>query len=268
MRKLSLLLLVGIFFSEPLLPISCPRTLSQLVLFFPNDVSNIYDQLQVKDEKGKTQLALQSDFDSKIREGGGGACASATAFNFLQGFRVMTHQKPLNPRVILNGAFRAIPELLDGRVTNEQMTQLLHHFEKYLPGYQIEVSAVRSPQSQPSAVEQIGAVVESFPSKIFQVEPNEMKMVVYQVHDKDGKLLGRHFVVLKRQGEGNQLVVIDPNFPHKEFKYQLTELRDPKTADQVLTRLSRPDGVVQGSGWIFTMDTLFSAKLKSRKISN
>jgi hypothetical protein len=268
MRVLHFLLFLGIFFSEPGLPISCPETLGQLVLFFPNEVPAIYDRLQVKNEKGKTQLALQSDFDGKIRDGGGGACASATAFNFLQGFRLMINRKPLNPNTVLNGSFRQIPELLDGRVTNTQMTQLLHHFEKFLPGYQIEVSAVRSPQSQPAAGEQTGTVVQSFSPKSFEVQPNEMKMVIYQVHDKDGKLLGRHFVVLKRQGEGNQIVVIDPNVPHKEFKYQLSELSDPQKGDQVLTRLSRPDGVPHGSGWIFTLDTLFSAKLKPLTSAN
>ncbi|MFM8313769.1 MAG: hypothetical protein ACKOA8_05745 [Deltaproteobacteria bacterium] len=255
--------LFGIFlFSSVSFSGSCLKTVQKLIPQGRN-VGEIYSELQKQDENGKTKLALQSDFDDLIREGGGGACASATAFNLLQGLRVMAGLKTLQPKHNLSRAFRALPELLDGRVTNTQMNQLLKYFEKHFPKHQLKISALRTSQSQAAPGEAPGEVSEKWDENLFVPKSNEIKMVIYQVHDAKGLLVGRHFVVLKNYEPGKIITVIDPNYPHKELKFQLTEETDPATG-KPLTRVSRADGVPHRLGWVFTLDTLFSAQLESK----
>ncbi len=243
--------------------ISCPESLRKIALVTKPSFTDLFSELQKVDPQGKTKLALQSDFGPYIDPKGGGACASSTAFNMLQGLRVMSQQENLNPKPVLEGAFLAIPELLAGRVTNTQMTKLLNYLGKYLPNHSLEISAERSIQSKPSEGEIPLKVWTKFDGKQLETNSNELKMVVFQVHDRDKKLLGRHFVVLKKKLSEDQIVVIDPHNPAKEFTYELTQLQVAEETEPV-TRLARPDKVPHKSGWIFTLDTIFSVKLNSK----
>ena len=267
MNKIILPVLFYLVFSQLVVAVPCPEVLRQLATSERSQVSSLYDQLQKTDAEGKTKLALQSDFDDLIHEGGGGACASATAFNLLQGLRMMAGAATLDPHLVLDDAFRSIPVLLDGRVTNGQMNQLLEHFKKYLPGKELDISLVTSPQHKLTADETVRGVVKHFESNHFELNPSELKMVVYQVHDKEGKLLGRHFVVLKRIVGDNQIVVVDPNSPKKEFTFQLTEIAG-QNSEEPITRISRTDGKPHSIGWVFTMDTLLTVKLKNSRSEN
>lgn len=267
MDRIISYIIVFLFSSSIALGLPCPEVLKNLASSDQSKVSTLFDELQKVDAQGKTKLALQSDFDDLIHVGGGGACASATAFNLLQGLRKMTGEEALNPHLVLNEAFESIPVLLEGRVTNGQMNQLLNHFKKYLPGKDLKISSVSSPQYHPTPDGNNGTLVKHFDSKQFQLNPNELKMVVYQVHNKEGKLLGRHFVILKRTEGDNRIVVVDPNAPSKEFKYQVTELADSKR-EEPITRISRADGKPHSLGWVFTMDTLLTVKLKNSRSEN
>jgi hypothetical protein len=256
--------LVGLVSSVRALP-PCRELLKTLAseVTAKRDISQIYSELQKPDEHGKTRLALQSDYDSQIKPEGGGACFSATAFNALQGLRVLSEQPPLLPHEVLNEAFRAVPKLLDGRVTNTQMAQLIHHFQKFFPKHSLEFTSESSPQSKPAEGEPPGKPWTRLEDTKFVSEPDGVKMLVYQVHNADGKLLGRHCVVLKRFEEGHRIVVIDPNFPAKELSYQYTE--EKLSGEEAhSTRIERADGIPHKLGWVFTLDSIFSVKLRAR----
>lgn len=257
----SLFLLAIVFTLHSASGNSCRKNFSRLVNAQKRNFNDIYTELQQVDPRGATKLAFQGDFDPYIDINGGGACASTTAFNILQGLRLKAGEKPLNPRSVLKKAYRAIPELLEGRVTNEQMTQLLSHFNKYLPKQKLEVSFERAPVSKAVGREELGKVWKKFDEKLIVANEKELKMVVYQVHDREGELLGRHFVVMKKKLEGNNAVVIDPSRPEKEFSYEFVEEKSPDGKSTV-TKLVRPDRVPHKLGWVFTLDTIFSVGIK------
>jgi len=239
---------------------SCPEKLHALIKFSAKVSSEIYTELQKLKPNGSTFLAHQSDFDDYIKESGGGACASATAFNLLQGFRTLNSQPPLDPKTVLLEAFKEVPELLDGRVTNPQMVTLLKHFEKYLPNRKLDISVERGPISVQPESEFSGKLWERFDLDKVRPNSNELKMLVYRVKDSTGKVLGRHFVVLKSREEGNEIVVIDPNNPAKKISWELKEVEDPETKSLQI-RLVRPGNVpMRGEN---TLDSFFTIGLKS-----
>lgn len=252
---------LGLFFSLNLaLGAKCSKNLSRLVPHQERTFSDIYTELQKLSPQGATKLALQDDFDERIDPAGGGACASTTAFNILQGLRLKSGKTALTPEPVLSEAFESIPELLAGRVTNEQMTKLLAHLGRYLPDQALEVSFERAPQSKAVGDEAVGRVWKQFKEKQLEMQPNEIKMVVFQVHNKDGELLGRHFVVLKRKMEGKNAVVIDPSKPSKELFYEFID-EPSQEGKSAATVLVRPDRVPHGRGWKMTLDTIFSVKI-------
>lgn len=244
---------------------NCVDSLGRLSPVKARNFSEIYTELQTVNSKGKTRLALQSDFDPFIDPEGGGACASTTAFNILQGLRLKTGQSEMRPNKVLKKAFTAMPELLAGRVTNKQMIQLMDYFGKYFPKHRLDVAFERAPQSQAVGGDPLGPVWSEFQEKQLETTDNEIKMVVYQVHDDQGELLGRHFVVLKRKLEGNKAAVIDPSKPSKEFFYEFIE-EAAGPGKPPLTKLVRPDRVPHSLGWDFTLDTIFSIKLRAENL--
>lgn len=261
MRSLFSFCLTFLFLAQTGFPNSCPEKLKDLVASPPKEISEIYSELQKLKPNGSTFLAHQSDFDDYIKESGGGACASATAFNLLQGFRTLNSQPPLDPKPVLLEAFKEIPELLDGRVTNPQMVALLKHFEKYLPNRKLDISVERGPISVQPESEFSGKLWERFDLDKVQPNSNELKMLVYRVKDSTGKVLGRHFVVLKSREEGNEIVVIDPNNPAKKITWELKEVEDPETKSLQI-RLVRPGNVpMRGEN---TLDSFFTLRLKEK----
>lgn len=261
MRIIFVLLAVFLGVGQTGFSNSCPEKLHALIKSPTKVSSEIYTELQKLKPNGSTFLAHQSDFDDYIKESGGGACASATAFNLLQGFRVMSGQEVLDPKPVLLEAFKEIPELLDGRVTNPQMVTLLKHFEKYLPNHKIDIAVERGPISQQPESEFAGNLWENFDLEKVKVNPNELKMLVYRVKDSTGKVLGRHFVVLKSREEGNEVVVIDPNHPAKKISWELKEIEEPEQKSSEI-RLVRPGNApMRGE---MTLDSFFTLTIKEK----
>lgn len=261
MRFLFVLWVAGLWLSPVGLSNSCPEKFQAIAASSTKNTSDLFSELQKLKPNGSTFLAHQSDFDDYIREGGGGACASATAFNLLQGFRVMSGQSPLEPKPVLLEAFKEIPELLDGRVTNPQMVSLLKHFEKYLPNQKMDIMVERGPISEQPASELSGKLWKKFNLDKVRVNPNELKMLVYRVKDSTGKVLGRHFVVLKSREEGNEIVVVDPNHPAKKINWELKEIMETEQKSTEI-RLVRPGNVpMRGE---LTLDSFFTLRLQEK----
>lgn len=199
-------------------------------------------ELQAEHGRQGNVLAVQGDFDCVIRDGGGGACASATAFNLLQIMRRMTGvEGTLAPHATILAAFKAQPGLLDGRVTNLQMENLLHYYRRYLPGKDFGLNH---------------APIDSASAPDLAVHPAEIKMLTYHVKPNGGPSIGRHFVVIKKFQDG-LLTVTEPGQPLKDLTFELA--RDPRAKSG--WRLVRPKGA-PASHAVFDLDSRFTVKLK------
>ncbi len=239
-------------------PLDCTKTLTSISVRQKGEsLFDVYSELQKVQENGKTKLAAQNPFLHHIKESGGGACASVTAFNLLQGLRVMAHLEPLKAGSIMWRAFKKIPELRDGRVTNVQMTQLLNYFEKYLPNHHLNINVQRAAISADGE----GKIWKKITPQLFEVKPNEVKILSYQVRS-DGQLLGRHFVVIKKYGEDNSIVVVDPNRPEKDYTYFFKRIKTDKNSEPFTHLVRTLTSVPSPFEQTLIVDSLFTVQLK------
>jgi len=181
-------------------------------------VTQALDRLQNRDCFPAEVLIVQSELDLLIAKSGGGACPSAAANIAMQGLRVMNGLPPhSNPHKVALEAFRAHPKLLDGRVSNKLLVDLLQFYEKQLDGATLSVTVESAPNS-PYATDLKVWGSKKKPS--LQFGPDELKIVSYSVSEANGNFLGRHFVLLKKV-DGKSLVVVDPTSPQKDKSYRL-----------------------------------------------
>jgi alkylation response protein AidB-like acyl-CoA dehydrogenase len=175
--------------------------------------------LQQMQSEGRDVFVLQKELDPVIRQGGGGACASAAAIDAIQTLRVMTRQEPLpNPHEAALAAIGRQEELLNGRVTDEQLAELLQQYAtNHLQGWRLGIGAAPSPHAPVAQVEQPWSVVEG-PN--LTAADGELKIITYHVTTADGVTLGRHFVLLKRI-ERDNIAVVDPGSPTKDRTYSV-----------------------------------------------
>jgi alkylation response protein AidB-like acyl-CoA dehydrogenase len=173
--------------------------------------------LQAAQLNSEDAFVPQGELDSLIHSGGGGACPSAAAIDVLQALRVMAGLERLsNPYKAVLAAFAQQKDLLDGRLTNEQFVGLLQFYaDNYLPGCSIRIDIELSPRGPHSPT---GHTWPENQGPDLQVEAHQLKIVTYTVTTASGKLLGRHFVLLKRR-DGNDIFVVDPKSPSKDRHY-------------------------------------------------
>lgn len=172
------------------------------------------------DQNKDRYLGIQDNFESYICPTGGGACASATAFNGLQILRMYKGESPLVASEVLDRAFHDMPVLKEGRVTNRQLIELFQYFNQlYLPqhklNFKVDIGSLHRKAKDETDV-QIVPTVRS--SSQLGLEPGQLKILIYSVWSGE-KILGRHFVIVKGFSDG-VVSVIDPNKPRsvREFK--------------------------------------------------
>lgn len=209
------------------------------------DPETIISNLQRQDQN-QSPLAIQEQFDPLIRPEGGGACATATAFNLIQIIR--SYRSPsflLNPHAVIADAFLQMPELLDGRVTNEQFEKLLAYLKKHLARVDFDFSVKAAPKDL---------------AQIETAKPNELQVYIYRVYEADGSLVGRHFVVLKKKSD-DVIVVQDAYNPFKNYEYRLQPTTGEET-DKGFIRLVRPGVTTPSHGRSFYLDAIGTAYLR------
>ncbi|HQR05670.1 MAG TPA: acyl-CoA dehydrogenase family protein [Gemmatales bacterium] len=174
-------------------------------------------ELQKAEVRGESAFAIQDDFDPLIAEDGGGACATAAGIDAIQTLRVMSGlQKFSNPYRIALASLAAQPELLKGRVTNANFVKLLEHNREHLGGARMLID-VQSASNSSHAKEGFWSATEG-PN--LTIQPRQLKILSYTVTEIDGKVLGRHFVLLKDM-QNNEVDVVDPHNPTGKRHYLL-----------------------------------------------
>lgn len=164
------------------------------------------DVLQDAHLQDQNTFVEQSELDSLIDKDGGGACASAAAIDVLQVLRLMAGLEKLpNPHKIALKSFANSPSLLQGRVSNEQLVELLSSYESYLAGNGVLVSVTSAPKSK------YGHDAEQWDGRAgpdLRVEPRQVKLLSYTVTEQNGEIAGRHFVLLQGLSDAD-IVVLD-----------------------------------------------------------
>lgn len=176
--------------------------------------------LQVLQGRGQEVLVVQGELDPIIRPGGGGACASAAAIDAIQTLRLMAGLQPLaNPHKAVLGAISKQDDLLNGRVTDEQLKALLTGYsKKHLEGWNLIVDVSPNPSSTYSPTAKPWSR-EAGPD--MAIQDKELKIVTFTVTNESGEHLGRHFVLLK-SASSDELSVLDPKEPLRNSIFSIT----------------------------------------------
>lgn len=223
----------------------------------PSSPATVLEALQRAHQADGATFVLQGELDCLIAEGGGGACPSAAAVDLLQALRLLAGQeKVANPHKVVLAAFTQHKDLLRGRLTNDQFVMLLGHYERYLGGRKIAVGLESAPNS-----------VHKTDKRIWQEEagpnlsdaPRTIRVLAYTMTEPDGKVIGRHFVLLKRHTP-NQIDVVDPSSPLKDRRYILEHRKGDREAHSRIFLLN-PAGIPRDRGRVFELDTVFSVSL-------
>jgi len=214
--------------------------------------------LQRLHQKDQNAFVIQSELDPLIHVDGGGACASAACVDLMQAIRVMGGLDPYgNPHKAALAAFKAQPQLLKGRLTNEQLIDLVLFYEGYLHGNKLKVDVISAPNSgyrthKATWDESIGPDLTT--------NPRQLKLLSFTMTEASGKVLGRHFVLLK--GSANDRIdVVDPDKPGKDKQF-IVEYLPGGQRGRARVLLNNPPAFPRTSGYLFELNTVFTVTLK------
>jgi alkylation response protein AidB-like acyl-CoA dehydrogenase len=218
----------------------------------PSSALSVLQQAHARDNNS---LVLQSELDFLIPEDGGGACASAAGVNLMQTLRVMAGLDRLsNPHRAALAAFANQPELLKGRVTNASFVKLIEFYQRQLGWALLAVEVLSAPNSSHAGAGRKW----STDGPDLTVAPREIKVLSYTV-TRDGKELGRHFVLLK-ESKKNEITVVDPWNPVKDRRY-VVEHRAGQSGEPERVFLLQPAGMPQRLD-IYELNTIFKVTIR------
>ena len=139
--------------------------------------SGALSALQKRHAVGMSAFVVQQELDGLIREGGGGACASAAGIDLLQALRIMEGLDPLsNPHQVVLSSFTDQQELLNGRVTNDQFVQLMDFYEPHLADRDVTVTIESGSDSPYSTVDDSWPLSEG---PDLSITPRQLKLLSY-----------------------------------------------------------------------------------------
>ncbi|QDT62335.1 Glutaryl-CoA dehydrogenase [Stieleria bergensis] len=201
-------------------------------------------------------FVVQNELDKLIDSDGGGACPISAALIAMQTVRSMAgatlHPQPHRYALQL---FREQPELKEGRIPNDRFVNLLKKVAAAGGKIDVDVETVSATNSRHT---ETGPYWSQTNGPDLSLNPGELKILSYTVTTASGVWLGRHFVLLKSL-EGEQVRVVDPTRPFKDYQYAIQFRGDeaaPKAA-VILDNLSRNDE----NEPIFELNTVFTIKI-------
>jgi alkylation response protein AidB-like acyl-CoA dehydrogenase len=173
----------------------------------------------------------------------------------MQVLRVMAGlDKMTNPHRCVIAAFADQPELLKGRVTNEQFVRLIKFYQSYLGGHELKVG-VESASNSAYAADRRGWTMPEGPD--LTPLPWQLKILSYTVTSPTGVVRGRHFVLLKEQSK-NQIIVVDPHNPAGERRYSIDYRPGNEAGSKRLFLLNPPDRPRED---VFELNTVFKVSI-------
>lgn len=180
--------------------------------------SEVLAELQALHASDKETFIEQSEIACFVREGGGGPCASCAGIIVLQTCRVMLGmQKVANPHRAFIEAVSDQKVLLNGRVTNRQLTKVLENYQSYLDGATVSVDVLSAPNSPHAVDDNIWGDDRPL---VIKAAPDSIQVLSFTWTQGDGEVLGRHFVIVKDVVDG-EIHVVDPAAPSKPRRYIL-----------------------------------------------
>lgn len=221
------------------------------------DPATVISNLQSQQKKDGTSLVAQAEFDGLIHPDGGGACPSVLCVNLMQALRVMRGMdRHPNPHKAALLAFNSQPALLKGRLSNDQIVDLITYYQGYLDGSKLEVSVVSAPNSGYRTHKETWSET-SGPD--LMLRPLQLKVLSYTVTTSTGNVLGRHFVLLKGRA-GDTIEVLDPAAPEKTFSYSL-EFRASEKGERGHLFLKKPIAFQRANDNTLELNTLFTVSV-------
>jgi alkylation response protein AidB-like acyl-CoA dehydrogenase len=200
----------------------------------------------------------QGELDCLIKEGGGGGCASAACIDLLQALRVMAgFEKLPNPHRIVLGSFTDQKELLAGRVTNDQLVRLIQFYQRYLDGAKLKVDVVSAPNSRHATDGDRWAPKTGLD---LSLSSRQIRILSYTVTETNGEVLGRHFVLLKDRN-ANEITVVDPGKPTKDYRYVIDYKPGEQGAFQQAFLLNAAGAPPRFRNRTYELNTIFTMSL-------
>lgn len=213
--------------------------------------------LQRADGKDGEVFVAQGELDSLIAKDGGGACPSAACIDLTQVLRVMAGLDPLrNPHKAALAAFKDQPDLLAGRLTNDQVVKLIGFYRQYLGTGKIGVDVVSAPKS---GYRTHHAAWDEMDGPDLSSGRKKVRLVSYSVSDGGGKVIGRHFVLLKGMTD-DRIEVVDPVKPGGDRQYHL-EYKAGDRGPRGRLFLNNPPSIPRTGGLVYEVNTVFTVNL-------
>lgn len=226
---------------------AAPSTDGQLAL-----PAEALSSLQESHQEESVSFIVQDELDFLIANDGGGACASVAASDCLQVLRVMCHlEKVKNPHKEAISRFKERPDLLNGRLTNDQFSKLVVSYRPLLGGRDLDMHTISAPHSAHAAD---GRKWDLSAGPDLTVAPRELKVLSYTVTEESGHVIGRHFVLLKAF-QADVVTVVDPSSPLKDRRYVL-EFRGDRDKPKERIFLLNPAGVAPRK-LVYELNTVF-----------
>lgn len=175
-------------------------------------------------------IVVQKELDRLVDKDGGGACPLSAGLIADQVIRAMAGI-PLDPQPHRSALriFQQRPELKEGRISNDRFERLLQDLAVEISGVNLEVEVVSAPNSKHAGNDD--AQFWSSDGPDLDLQAGALKVLAYTVTTADGVELGRHFVLL-RDSFGDQIRVLNPNKPLKDYSFtvetQFTDDASPR----------------------------------------
>ena len=222
--------------------------------------ASIFGRLRELHFKDDTTFVIQDELDRLIDKKGGGACASAVAIDLLQGLRLMNDQQPLaNPHKSVLHSFKQLPVLLKGRVSNESLVRLISLYGQNLECARAEVQVQSAPKSNYTIESPMWSRLNG---PEFATQSGQISVLSYTVTQQDGRVLGRHFVILLVKSD-DSVTVLDPSSPLKDRRYLLAFERNERGECEHVYLNQPPDAPARTS--VFELNTVFTISLRRER---
>ena len=198
-------------------------------------------------------IVRQSELNALINADGGGACPISAALIAMQTLRTMTGQSlhPQPHRFALK-LFEKHPELKEGRISNDRFVNLFGWMSDQIDGYVLQVDVISARNSDYT---ESGPYWSDENGPDFAVKGGELKILAYTVTTQEGRVLGRHFVLLKEGGQ-TQIRVLNPAKPMTDFQFDVN-------TDEKRVFLKSPGRLSLGQN-INELNTIFKVRLLPR----